>query len=567
MDLETKGDVELGTPAVSTGPDDRPKSKQKTKMATTGGGSDKRRKAKPPPPPNNTKKIVLASGVLLCVVSLVAIIMVLSGNYGSSYNMSIPQFQGELQMEEMNGEMVTWSDDYNDLSSPKSRSLTQALTRKLTAAFKEEGVEIDEVIITNFAATEPKTVLETKLKSGSAQEGRSVFSSMEGPKQQGDGNAMFSPSDINNMEVETIEHADVSYVTMQFETKGTPTKNAAVFTSANGQWSSVSNMIESRMASEGMGVKIDEIKPEPQFMDSVYKALKETPSLLRAHAPPQSAPAEICACETSGYHISPKSKICKCESSCVVPYTYVYGGTDNIFAVYSNICLAAYYAGLIGQDGGTVEAIDMNTGKISSGGVKNGITPWTVPYEIRIYKLKKVGPVIDTLKPTGSISGGQAGGGDDVGGGIPAVVTGENMFTMYLHYKTVGGSPTSFVPSMANVKSSEATQFTDQVISKIQTAVSSQGFVIGGVVANEIIDPPSKTGLILGVDIKGDFGSNVENAVRLEGMQPGSVPSKIIQSMGGDDVKIRAFRYSKAFLAKMTRHMEKTEGQSAFNNM
>ncbi|XP_039267505.2 uncharacterized protein LOC120342650 [Styela clava] len=547
MDRSPKGDMEHGMPTASSGPDGQ-KSKQKSKMATTGGGGDMKRKAPASPPPNNTKKIVLASGVLLCIVSLVAIVMVTSGNYGSSYNMSIPQFQGDLQMEELDGEMVTWSDDYNDPNSEKSQALKKTLSSRMRSAFHDEGVEVDEVNILGFTAAEPKTVVTTKLKSTAQAGGRSVFSSMGDSDQFQSAEGALTPNDITSMEVETVEHADVSYVNMKFETKGTPTKNAAVFTSSNGQWTSVSNMVESRMASEGVGVSIQEIKPEPQFMDSVYKAIEDKPSLMQT--PPMQTPqGEPCPCQDTGYDISPKTKVCLCDSSCVQPQTYIYGGTDNIFAVYSNLCLAAYYAGITTDEGGLVEVIDLNEGKVTSAGVKNGVTAWNIPFDVRIFKVKSFGPVINPAQPPPS-----PGSTNQFSG---AIITGEVMFTMYLQYLTVGGQPVSFVPSMTNVKSSEAKQLTDMVLSKIQSAVSAHGFVVGGVVPSEIIHPPTKAGVIIGVEIKGDFATNVENAVRLESMEAGSVPSKILQSMSGDDVRIRVFRYSKAFLEKMTRSMEK----------
>lgn len=97
-------DIKLDIPHISTGPDGGKTKKKRDKdgkFKSAGGGLrlefpiiyigllhlivpfririslvlGSSRKKRPPPPPNNTKKLILGAGVLLCIVSLVAIIL------------------------------------------------------------------------------------------------------------------------------------------------------------------------------------------------------------------------------------------------------------------------------------------------------------------------------------------------------------------------------------------------------------------------------------------------------------------------------------------------------------
>lgn len=42
------------------------------------------------------------------------------------------QFTGKMQLEEDGGEIVMWSDDLNDLSSPKAVQLSKSLSTKVS---------------------------------------------------------------------------------------------------------------------------------------------------------------------------------------------------------------------------------------------------------------------------------------------------------------------------------------------------------------------------------------------------------------------------------------------------
>lgn len=65
------------------------------------------------------------------------------------------------------------------------------------------------------------------------------------------------------------------FISAKYETKGTPLKNAAMFTSAQGEWSSVSKMIVARLEYEQVKLVLPALEREPnKFITLFFMKIK-----------------------------------------------------------------------------------------------------------------------------------------------------------------------------------------------------------------------------------------------------------------------------------------------------
>lgn len=368
-----------------------------------------------------TKIIILGAGILLIVFSLTAILLVATGSYGPVYNTPIVQMTGEMELEEMDDALVEWKAEYNDLTSEEATKLKNSLKSKLSKALEEEGVEVDDIVITELSPGPRKTIKKVFRQKRKKPKGRAASSIPEELSIDLGATGMVSPDMDQKVATYTEVTPDVQLVHVKYETRGIPAKNAALFTAAHGQWGSVSNMIEARMASTGMNVHIDSMEPTDKFMDNVLDISSQksqtttvapvarltpagwTNSPLQSDSAAPDPSVKACTCRTTGMYVyAPDTMKCECPGPCIDgQFVWIYGGVNDIFRQCVPVCAAAYYAGIIGEAGGMIEVIDVGRGKIEAGNPRKSINPHGLSYIDGRFKIKAPGQTISvTPAPT-----------------------------------------------------------------------------------------------------------------------------------------------------------------------
>jgi len=310
------------------------------------------------------KLLLMALGVLfaagaICIFIFAVDLGVKGISIPEEYEISQDQFEASVYLEESNGEVIDWKDDYNDLSSSASKELIGNFKAKLISSMEEEGLRADDVIVTKLSRASPLTK-DTK------QVDEDNFSFSEFQKEYiHNKNKNSAPPQIQTKDTTIKMHS----VIVTFKTVGKPSENAAAFASGvSSSTSEVTSGIANRMQANGLKTSHFKMMAAPTFVDVIDKTVEvavfqeESGIVTTLHPNPKIGENVDCdfAPKNVTFTSAKREMTVICDSSCFeYKIVTILGGKDGLFSVWSETCISAYYIGLIGDDGGALELMHM----------------------------------------------------------------------------------------------------------------------------------------------------------------------------------------------------------------
>uniref|UniRef100_H2YFV5 LCCL domain-containing protein n=1 Tax=Ciona savignyi TaxID=51511 RepID=H2YFV5_CIOSA len=314
--------------------------------------------------------VAIAAG---CIIVAGVVLMILAFTLDpDDFESKMLEFEGDIQLEESDAGFIEWKDSYNDLKSPDSRNLIKDLSKKIKGALGEESFSVKDVEI--------YALMPTGARSFSRNE---ESDDMTDPHYGGK-NAKFSKK----------EYKGIMNVDAKFRIFGKPSENAASFMSAKpDSWWKLKKRLRSRLSNAGILSTVKDLKRNKRFEHAIKRGLRR--KYVATTVPPVKREAEPCTCDTvltRELSLENPSKVCYCESSCITGKNTVYGGLNDIFAIFTPVCASAFYAGVIPEEGGVVEALFTGRQEVKPGNQTiPEFTSESVPFVPRNYNSSSIG--------------------------------------------------------------------------------------------------------------------------------------------------------------------------------
>nr|XP_018666767.1 uncharacterized protein LOC100175150 isoform X2 [Ciona intestinalis] len=366
--------------------------------------------ASPSPDPIKPSKGMLDQRTFKRIVALISIFITLIGIAlvivactidPDDFDESRVAFDGDIQLEEDDDGFIQWDDAYSDPDSDKSRKLEHKLSRKIKAALDEEGFMVDRVEIKSLSKAAPRMINRN-------EEIKNVTD-----KKFGTANAKYANKKYNG----------ISFVKVKYVVFGKPSKNAATFQSAKYKsWWKMRGRLRTRLANNGLRATVKRLDRSPSFSWAIKRGMRRHYKFTTI--PPPKQEAVPCTCKENLFkELNPMnpSKVCQCQSACIEDETTVYGGKDDIFAIFTPLCASAYYAGIISDTGGIVEVLYTGRQEVMPGNkTVAGFTSSKVDFIPKTITLKALGSLIIPTEPPPPLS--------YEGSGFAPITTTENPF-------------------------------------------------------------------------------------------------------------------------------------------
>lgn len=322
------------------------------------------------PQKNQTNKLALIGlGILCGVAAVVLIIFAVNAKSEQdeadelvmkAFDKVQDQFETSVFLEESDGKTISWKDDYKDLKSPESKKLIDNLKSKMIMSMADEGLSAEDIEVTSLASAPPRTKTKKRVDEAEfVKRNKKFLTSKDGG---------LKPPPLKTKEIKE----EMKNVIATFKTLAKPSKNAAAFASGvSSSLPEVSKDIVNRMRSNGLKTSNFRMQAASKFLDVINKTIaiahKNAPGIVTTVKPLPKV-GQVIDCDFNpdeSFRNGKKQLSVICETACLaLKAESLIGGKDRIFHTKSSTCISAYMIGLIREEGGILELMDMGPGPL-----------------------------------------------------------------------------------------------------------------------------------------------------------------------------------------------------------